>query len=107
MKKVIPHIKAYLFQVITPIRLAVITILIALFWFFVLGDQGIYQIRRLMEMRHKFQVERAKLNEEIDRLSQERQVLKNPDNLEMIIRSELGYVRPGEILYEEKAHENR
>ncbi len=107
MKRAIPQIKAYLLRVVTPIRLAVIAILIATFWFFVLGDQGIYQFRRLMEMKHRFLIERAKLNEEVDRLSQERRLLKNPDNLEMIIRSELGYIRPGEILYEEKAHKEQ
>lgn len=107
MKKAITQIKAYLLRIVTPIRLAVIAILMAVFWFFVLGDQGIYQFRRLMEMKHKFLIERAKLNEEVDRLSQERGVLKNPENLEMIIRSELGYIKPGEILYEEKSHKEQ
>ncbi|MFH1831031.1 MAG: septum formation initiator family protein [Pseudomonadota bacterium] len=107
MKNSISQIRVHLLQVITPIRIAVITAIVALLWFLVLGDQGIYQFRRLIEMKHRLMTERARINEEIDKLSQERQVLKNPENLEMIIRSELGFIRPGEVLYEEKSHDDR
>jgi cell division protein FtsB len=102
MKNFLLQVKNHLSRTITPIRLAVVAVLAVLFWFLVLGDQGIYQFRLLMEMKNRLMAERTKINEEIDKLSQERQFLKNPDNLEMIIRSELGHIRPGEVLYEEK-----
>jgi cell division protein FtsB len=103
VEKIVPRIRG----VLTPVRAVVIIAVVALFWFLVLGDQGIYQFRQLMEMKHRFLAERSKINEEIDSLTKEREMLRNPENLEMIIRSELGYIRPGEILFEEKPAEKQ
>jgi len=88
--------------VFTPVRLVVLISVIALFWFLVLGDKGVYQFRHLLEMKHRLIADRTQMNDEIDRLTHEREVLEDPKNLEMIIRSELGFIRPGEILFEEK-----
>lgn len=103
VEKIVPRIRGAL----TPVRAVVIIAVIALFWFLVLGDQGIYQFRQLIEMKHRLLAERSKINEEIDSLTKEREMLKNPKNLEMIIRSELGYIKPGEILFEEKSTEKQ
>lgn len=86
---------------LTPIRLLVITCVGAFFWFLILGDQGIYQLRMLLEMKQRLIHERGELNDEIDRLSAEKEMLKDPSKLEMVIRQELGYIRPGEVLFEE------
>jgi cell division protein FtsB len=86
----------------TPIRLAVVAILVAVFYFLVLGDQGIYQLRRLVVMKHKLLAERTEQSAKIDRLTRERDELSNPANLEMHIRSELGHIKPGEVVFEEK-----
>jgi cell division protein FtsB len=86
----------------TPLRLVVLAALAALFWIFIMGDQGAYQFRRLLEMRNRLLSERARLNADIDRLSRERDRLSDPENLEMVIRSELGYIKPGDVLFEEK-----
>jgi len=102
-RKMIPRARA----VLTPVRAVVVIAVVALFWFLVLGDQGIYQFRQLIEMKHRLLAERTKINEEIDSLTNEREMLKDPENLEMIIRSELGYIRPGEILFEEKPAEKQ
>jgi cell division protein FtsB len=107
MKKLLERVVPKVRGVLTPVRAVVIVAVVALFWFLVLGDQGIYQFRQLIEMRHRFQAERTKINEEIDTLTKEREMLRNPENLEMIIRSELGYIRPGEILFEEKPAEKK
>jgi len=103
LRQIVPRVRAAL----TPVRAVVVIAVVALFWFLVLGDQGIYQFRQLIEMKHRLTAERTKINEEIDILTKEREMLKDPENLEMIIRSELGYVRPGEILFEEKAAEKQ
>ena len=105
MKKLVEKIVPRIRSVLTPVRAVVIIAVVALFWFLVLGDQGIYQFRQLMEMKHRYKAERSKINEEIDSLTKEQEMLRNPENLEMIIRSELGYIRPGEILFEEKPAE--
>ena len=92
---------------ISPVRLVAIAAVVGIFLFIVLGDNGIYQFRRLMEMRNSLSAERASLNESIDRLTRERAMLSEPANLGPIIRSELGYIRPGEILFEERTASER
>ncbi len=101
LSKIAPRARA----IITPVRLVAAIAVIALFWFLILGDQGIYQFRRLMEMKQRLTAERSRINEEIDSLVREREILKDPANLESTIRSELGYIKPGETLFEEKQAE--
>lgn len=107
MKELIRQIGQRARAAFTPARFLAVVAVIALFWFLVLGDQGVYQFRQLLEMKHRLTAERTQINEEIDNLTHEREILKDPENLEMIIRSELGYIRPGEMLFEEKSAENR
>ena len=91
-----------LLRFLTPIRVIVIAAIGAFFWFFVLGDQGIYRLERLLEMKSRMTAEKQSLNDEIDRLTEEKEALGNPENLETVIRTELGFIRPGEVLFEEK-----
>lgn len=89
-------------QFLTPVRIGVICAVILFFWFFILGDKGIYQLRNLMDMKNRLTAERQKLIEDIDKLSEEKKLLSDPKNLEMVIRKELGYIKPGEMVFEEK-----
>ena len=93
---------AAIFQFLTPLRVVIIAAVAAFFWFVVLGDQGIWRLERLLEMQHALTAERQALNDEIDRLSREKELLADPANLEPVIRKELGYIRPGEVLFEVK-----
>jgi len=102
MIKAIVNILLRVLNILSPVRLVVVAVVFALFWFLALGDQGIYQLRRILEMRNRLIVERKELNDDIDRLTKERGLLSDPNNLEMVIRKELGYIRPGEIIFEEK-----
>ena len=86
---------------LTPVRALVIVLVVVFFWFLVLGDQGLYQLRRLIEMKGYLTGERQAITEEIDALEKEKVMLENPDTLEMVIRRELGYIRPGEVVFEE------
>lgn len=86
----------------TPVRLAIAAATAAFFGAVVLGDQGLYQLKELLEMRQRLTSERVKLNDEIDRLAREKETLSDPANLEYVIRSELGYIRPGEVTFEER-----
>ena len=90
----------------SPVRLIVAVAVVGIFLFLVLGDKGIFQFRQLMDMKQRLMTERAKLNDDIDHLTREKAMLENPENLEPIIRTELGYIKPGEILFEEKKAES-
>lgn len=103
MKERISETILMVLRFLTPLRLAVIAAVVIFFWFLVLGDQGVYQLRQLLEMKNKLTEERKQLNDEIDRLAEEKKMLEDPSKLEMVIRTELGFIRPGEVLFEEKA----
>jgi cell division protein FtsB len=91
-----------IFEFLTPVRALALVGVIVFFWLFILGDQGVYQLRNLMEMNQKLVDEKTELNDEIDQLKREKAMLSEPENVEMVIRAELGYIRPGEVVFEEK-----
>lgn len=90
---------------VSPVRFAAAAAVIGIFLFLILGDKGIYQFRQLAEMKQRLQAERARLNDSIDTLTREKAMLEKPENLEPTIRTELGYIKPGEIVFEEKPEE--
>ena len=102
MQRRLARALAAVVQQLTPLRVVIVAAAAAFFWFVVLGDQGIWRLERLLEMQHGLTAERQNLNDEIDRLTQEKELLGDPANLETVIRTELGYIRPGEILFEER-----
>lgn len=102
MKRRLRESVSAILHFLTPVRLIVISTLVVFFWFIILGDKGIYQLRRLLDLKMVLIQERQALNEEIDRLNEEKNTLSDPANLEMIIRSELGYIKPGETVFEDK-----
>ena len=53
-------------------------------------------------MKYALISEREELNDSIDLLQKEKNLLSDPKNLEPVIRKELGYIKPGEILFELK-----
>lgn len=86
----------------SPLRIASIIIVLGLFWFLLFGNQGVYQMRKLISMKHNLILEKEDLNKNISELRGEKEFLEKPENLEMVIRQELGYIKPGEILIQER-----
>ncbi len=74
----------------------------AFLWFLIFGDQGIYHLNKLSIMKRKLVHQKEMLTKDIERLSREKALLQEPKNLEPYIRKELGFIRPGEIVYQEK-----
>lgn len=86
----------------TPFRMLLIGMVLLFFWFFLFGDQGGIAFRKLLSMKGKLLEERSQLTTEIDELSAQREFLRDPSNLEPVIREELGSIRPGEIIFQER-----
>ena len=102
MKRLVLKILTRVVGVLTPARALALALVGIFFWWFILGDQGVYQLRRLLDMKHRLIKERSALNDDIDRLKREKELLNDPTKLEMVIRKELGYIRPGEIVFKER-----
>ncbi len=102
MKKNVLKGLSDIFEFLTPVRVLIFIGVSLFFWWFILGDQGVYQVRDLMNMNKNLTQDRKDLNDEIDQLKREREILLNPEDIEMVIRSELGYIKPGEVVFEEK-----
>lgn len=107
MKQFIKKIISFVIEFFTPARLAVAAVVFIFLGFVAIGDKGIGELRSLMDMKHKLTAERIKLNDDIDKLSKEKEILLDPKNLEMTIRKEMGYIKPGEIVFEKKKTETR
>jgi cell division protein FtsB len=106
MKRAIATALRALAASFTPVRIVVALLVAALFWFLILGDQGVSSLRQLLAMKHRLTADRQKLSGEIDALAREKANLSDPANLETIIRSELGYIKPGEVVFEEKKQDS-
>ena len=82
-------------------RISLIFVIGSSFWFFVLGDQGLYQLKKLFIMRDEMKLQKANLEADLTRLKREYDYLKKPKNLERVIRTELGFIKPGEVIFQE------
>ena len=102
MPKFLHHVLHRSIAFLTPPRLLLIVGIAAFFWFLVLGDQGVYQLRKLQVMHDDLASQREKLKGEIESLTYEEKRLEDPRNLEYVIREELGMVKPGEVIFQEK-----
>lgn len=107
MKDNLKKLSSKLLGFLTPVRVVVLFVVGVLFWFFVLGDQGFYKFRRLMSMKHELTQKQRVLNDEIDSLTKEKEILLDTTKLEPVIRAELGYVKPGEVVFEEAKTEKK
>lgn len=69
-------------------------------WFFLLGDQGVVNLRKLHTMKKQLLHEQQTLEQDIKDMTREKELLSDPKNLEMVIRKELGAIKPGEVIFE-------
>jgi len=86
---------------IKPVHIIGVIALVFFLWMLVMGDQGLFRLGQLHELKSDLLNSRQKISDEIDEKAREKQLLEDPKNLEMIIRKELGYIRPGEVIYQE------
>lgn len=91
-----------LFQIFTPVRLAVILVAATFLLLLFFGDQGIIQLHKLALMKKQLIEKRTTLKSDIDKLTGEKKLLHDNKHLEFVIRDELGFIRPGEIIFQEK-----
>jgi len=91
-----------IFKIFTPLRVGVILGIAAFFWFLLFGDQGIVEMNKLSMMKKKLIYQKEQLKTDIEKLTREKAALSDSKNLEPVIRNELGYIRPGEVIYQEK-----
>ena len=85
-----------------PLHLLAVLGIIVFLWLLIMGDQGFYRLSQLYGVRANLTQERHRMAEDIERKQREKRRLEDPANLETIIRKELGYIKPGEIVYEEQ-----
>jgi len=85
--------------ILSPLHLAVIVTIIALGWFTFFGDSGLFAHRNLSNENTELKNEVGNIKRQIDQLKSEKELLLDPVYLERIIRTELGYVKPGEVIF--------
>ncbi len=96
------HLLRSIFSIFTPLRVGIVLGAAAFLWFLIFGDQGIYHLNKLSMMKKRLALQRETLKTDIEKLTREKTLLQDSKNLEPVIRKELGFIRPGEIVYQEK-----
>ena len=69
-------------------------------WFAIFGDQGLYQLHRTNRLKTQLKKDIVDLKEKITELKNKKELLNDPKHLELIIRQELGYVKPDEVVFQ-------
>ncbi|MBI2345702.1 MAG: septum formation initiator family protein [Deltaproteobacteria bacterium] len=69
-------------------------------WLIIFGDQGLLTWRALSNTQADLSRDETRLTEKVHALELEIERLEDPYYLEPIIRRELGYVRPGETVFQ-------
>ncbi len=67
--------------------------------FAVLGDQGLLRLRQVRDTEKRLDQMIEHIQSENDKLSTEAQLMRDDKYLEKVIREELGYLRPDEVVY--------
>lgn len=72
--------------------------------FAILGEQGLLKLHQLHQTEERLEEMITDINAENDALATEIALLKDPRYLEKVIRDELGYLRPDEVIYYVRPH---
>ncbi|PIR20021.1 MAG: hypothetical protein COV45_08590 [Deltaproteobacteria bacterium CG11_big_fil_rev_8_21_14_0_20_47_16] len=85
---------------LNPLQWAMALLFLAFCWFAVFGNQGLYTYYSLLNTKKNLITESQTLQAKLDELKKEEKLLHDPRYLEIIIRQELGYIRPGEVIFQ-------
>jgi cell division protein FtsB len=69
-------------------------------WLLIFGDQGLVMLHQLQETKTSLTTKAAKQKQHLEELQVESERLHDPKYLEPVIRRKLGYIRPGETVYQ-------
>lgn len=94
--KLVAHIRAEW----NPIQWGMLLFFLAFCWFAVFGNQGLYTYVSLLNTQKSLIAESQTLQAKATEMKREEKLLHDPRYLEIIIRQELGYIRPGEVVYQ-------
>ncbi len=90
---------------INPIPLAAIGLILIFGWLMIFGDEGLLTLQRLAQTERTLLKTEQELTHRLERRHTEIERLKDPVYLEMLVRKEFGYVKPGETVYQFPAAE--
>lgn len=83
-----------------PIQWVMMLLFMAFCWFAVFGNQGLYTYYSLQNTHKNLILENKNMQARLLDLRREEKLLHDPRYIETVIRQELGYIRPGEVVYQ-------
>lgn len=96
VSRVVTHIRTQW----NPLQWAMLAVFVAFCWFAVFGNQGLYTYTKLLTTQKALRAEAVMLQAKAEELRREEKLLHDPRYLETIIRQEMGYIRPGEVVFQ-------
>jgi len=85
---------------INPVPLAAGAMTLVFGWIIIFGDQGLLTLRSLHHTSYELRHQTQRLTLQLEDLKEEQRRLEDRDYLEILIRQELGLVKPGETIYQ-------
>lgn len=81
--------------------IAICAAVLSFLWFSIFGDQGLYHLHKANELSKELKKSIEHQKKKIEGLGNKKGLLNNPAHLELVIRQELGYVKSGEVVFQQ------
>lgn len=88
------------FSIIGPFHIAITALVLILSWYTIFGQQGLYRLVELRKINKGMGVEIASLKNQIEEREGKMALFGDSLYLETVVRQELGYVKPGEVIFQ-------
>lgn len=85
---------------ISPFYLAIGSVVMFLLYFTVFGNQGMIKLGEINRTNQQMKTEVASLKDQIKERERQILLIDDPVYLESIVRQELGYVKPMEVIFQ-------
>ena len=92
---------------INPIQWRMMLMFLVFFGYTVFGHKGLYTFYSNRQMERQLLQKEEALQVKVAQLKREAELLHDPKYSEMVILQELGYIRPGEVIFQQESATQR
>lgn len=85
---------------ISPFYLVTASLTLFILFFTIFGGQGLIKLGEIKKVNHNMKSEIAFLKDQIKDRERQMKLMEDPVYLETVVRQELGYVKPWEVIFQ-------
>ena len=87
-------------RAISPFYLITSFVSLLLLFFTIFGGQGLIKLGEIKKVNHQMKSEIVSLKDQIKDRERQMKLMEDPVYLETVVRQELGYVKPWEVIFQ-------